>query len=354
MIWRRSLMILATTATASGCAYYNSMWSAERHAKEARRLEQRGRSSEARAEWTQAASKAQIVTLRHPHSRWADDALALRAEALARSGACRDAAEPLAQARTAVRDASRQERVDLAVAECALARGDLVEADAALTAPLASRDADRRSRAEYVAGQVATVRTDYDGAVEHFNRSHVASARRSALVGQQRLRIARARTTTDLTPVVSELTQLLRTEPETDEAAHLLELLTKVMTVAETPAARFHVAEIARDSLHAPALAGELFLDAAARDAGSLYAPKALIAALAVLPDRRDSIVAVLDSRYTESPYARAFHGESSVAYAAAEDSLGRALGVATVRTIAVPTGARFGAPRSGPRGPLP
>jgi len=354
MIWRRAVMILATTATAGGCAYYNSMWSAERHAKEARRLEQRGRSSEARAEWTLAASKAQIVTLRHPRSRWAGDALALRAEALARSGACGDAAEPLAQARTAARDASLRERVDLAAAECALSNGDLLDADAALTAPLGSSDADRRSRAEYIAGQVAMARTDYDGAVEHFNRSHDPSARRTALVGQQRLRVARAHTISDLTPVVSELTQMLGTEPETDEAAHLLELLTKVMTVAEAPAARFHVAEVARDSLHAPALAAELFLDAAARDPGSLYAPKALIAALAVLPDRRDSIVALLDSRYTESPYTRAFHGESSVAYAAAEDSLGRALSVATARTIAVPTGATFGAPRPGPRGPLP
>ena len=354
MIWRRAVMILATAVTAGGCAYYNSMWSAERHAKEARRLEQRGRSSEARAEWTQAAGQAQIVTLRHPHSRWADDALGLRAEALARSGACPDAAEPLAQARAAVRDPSLRERVDLAAAACALASGDLLEADAALTAPLASSDADRRSRAERIAGEVAMARADYGGAVDHFSRSHDAAARRTALLGQQRLRIARAGTTSDLTPVVSELTQLLRTEPEIAGAAQLLELLTTVMTVAETPAARFRVAEVARDSLHAPALAAELFLDAAARDPGSLYAPKALIAALAVLPDRRDSIVALLDSRYADSPYTRAFHGESSVAYAAAEDSLGRALGVATVRTVALPTGASFGAPRSGPRGPLP
>jgi len=134
----------------------------------------------------------------------------------------------------------------------------------------------------------------------------------------------------------------------------LLSLLTQVMADAETPAARFHRAEVARDSLHAPALAAQMFLDAAAREPASLYAPKALIAALAVWPDRRDSIVAVLDSRYGESPYTRAFRGEASLAYAAAEDSLAKALGVPTARivpTLAVP---RFGVPSPGPRGPLP
>src|ERR1051326_8003344 len=64
----------------SGCVYYNAMWSAERHAKDARAFEQRGQLLDARSAWAQAAEKAGNVALRHPRSHWADDALALEAE----------------------------------------------------------------------------------------------------------------------------------------------------------------------------------------------------------------------------------------------------------------------------------
>ena len=78
------------------------------------------------------------------------------------------------------------------------------------------------------------------------------------------------------------------------------------------------------------------------------------IAALVVLPERRDSLVALLDSRYAASPYTRVFRGEPSVAYAAAEDSLARELGVPGVgaRSTAVSGGVLFDAPVPGPRGP--
>jgi len=124
------------------------------------------------------------------------------------------------------------------------------------------------------------------------------------------------------------------------------------MQMGETPGAGFRAAELARDSLGAPALAGQLFLEVAARDTASLYAPKALVAAIPMLPERRDSIAAVLDTRYAASPYTRAFHGEPSVAYAAAEDSLARELGVEIARSSAAPVGARFALPVPGPRGP--
>jgi len=352
MTWR-GLVSVAAGVLASGCAYYNAMWSAEHHASEARRLEQRGQASEARAEWTQAASKAEAVTLRHPRSRWADDALVLQAEALVRSGACRDAAGPLARARANVKDLALRERADLAAAECAIGAGAALDAEAALTAPLESSNSGRRSRAEYLAGQAATLRSDYDAAIAHFGRSREGAALGRALVGQQRLLITRARTRADLTPIAADLNRLVRAEHGVDAATRLLGLLMQVMAAAETPAARFHIAEVARDSLQAPALAGQMFLDAAGGDAGSLYAPKALIAALVLAPDKHDSIVAVLDSRYAASPYTRAFHGESSVSYTAAEDSLARVQGVGTAPSIRRPLEARFGAPRPGPRGPV-
>jgi hypothetical protein len=349
-----SLVTVAAVLAAADCASYNAMWSAEHHAGEARRLERIGQPAAARLEWTQAATQAQAVLLRHPSRHRADAALVLQAEALARSGACQDAAEPLARGRASARDAAQRERVDLAEAECAIAAGRPLEAETALTAPLASRDADRRSRAEFLAGEAAMARMDYDAALGHFTASHDAVAQGSALVGQQRARIARTTASSDLTPIVPELTRLLHTEHAADDAAHLLDLVHQVTSAPETPAARFRRAEIARDSLGAPALAGRLFLDAVNADTASLYAPKALIAALVLLPECRDSIVAVLDSRYAASPYTRAFHGEPSVAYAAAEESLAHELGVATVRNGVVPSDVRFDVPLPGPRGPRP
>jgi hypothetical protein len=330
----------------SGCSYHNAMWSAKRHANDARQLEQHGQTSDARAQWAQAAAKAKA---------WrTDDALVLQAEGLAYSGACRDADASITRARAGSQDATRRERIDLADAACALAGGDPARAEAALADPLASTNTDRRSRAEYLAGRAAALRLDYDAASGHFKRSSMPGAAGQALVSEQQLRIARATQRSDLPHIATELMRLLRTVSGTEDASRVLELLTSMTGIAESPVARFRVAELARDSLHAPALAGQLFLEAVAADPRSVYAPKALIAALAVLPERRDSIVALLDSRYATSPYTRVFHGALSVAYTAAEDSLARELGVQAMgpRSPVVSSGVRFDAPVPGPRGP--
>ena len=96
----------------AGCAYYNRMWSAERLAREARRQEANGLQAQARINWGLAAAKAESVLVRHPRSRWADDALVLQGEALARSGACAAAGDPLERALGAeIGRASCRERV---------------------------------------------------------------------------------------------------------------------------------------------------------------------------------------------------------------------------------------------------
>jgi hypothetical protein len=337
---------LLFAAGLAGCASYNAMWNAEQHAKDARRLEHLGQMSEARTQWAQAAAKAKRVPT--------DKGLVLQVEGLARSDACQDIGAPLARARAKVTDQPSRERIDLAEAECAVAAGDPARADAALVAPLASRNAERRSRAEYVAGRAAVQRSDYDVAIVHFNRSRVPGAAGRALVGQQRILITRASQRSDLQPIAAELNRLVHTVSGTEDAGHLLELLTHVQAVAETPGARFQIAELARDSLQASVLAGHLFLETAASDTGSLFAPKALIAALALLPDRRDSIIALLDSHYAGSPYTRAFHGDASLAYAAAEDSLAREMGMRVARSTPVPPAVRLEVPPPTPgrRGP--
>lgn len=336
------IRVLLLSASLIGCASYNAMWNAERHANDARRLTELGQQAEARAAWAQAAIKAAGVQ--------SDKALALRVEALAYSGACQDIAAPLDRAR-ALSDRALLERVALADAECAIMGGDGVRADAALAQPLTSRNAERQSRAEYAAARAALLRRDYDAAATHFARSREPGAAGRALVAGQWARLARATSRNDLPTISVELNRLLHTVSGTEEAARSVELLTALAALPETPAARFRAAELARDSLQAPGLAGHLFLEAAS-DTASLFAPKALIAALPLLPERHDSITAELDSRYAFSPYTRAFHGEASVAYAAAEDSLARELGVANASSAATSTRGRGDTPYTGPRGP--
>ena len=467
---RRVAPVIALALTAAGCAYYNAMWSAERFAKDARKLEARGQDTEARTQWGRAAVKAESVMVHHPHSRWADDALVLRAEGLAHAGTCALAAAPIAKALSTVSEPSLRERAGLAAARCALQNGKPGDADRALGEALASNDARRRSRAEYLAGQASASRVDYSAAVEHFARSRepqalpararallavgrpaaaaavldtialgrfdanvwtelldglgaaggegggavaasaaldrllvrarvpfadrarlliadgdrrlaredfdgaVARYREAAAaapaneagVGRVRgLRVlaARAAGRGDLGPVVLELTRMVGTARGSGgagagvagsgaaQAQTLLDLVTRVVAPPQTPGSAFRVAELARDSLGAPRLAGQLFLELAATDSASLFAPKALVAALTLLPDRHDSIAAVLDRRYAGSAYTRALRGEASPAYAALEDSLARALGVELTRGAPV-VATRVSALRTGPRGP--
>jgi hypothetical protein len=452
---RRALPLLALVA---GCTYYNAMWSAERFAKDARRLEAHGREPEARAQWARAAVKAESALARHPRSRWADDALVLRGEGLARSGTCALAAAPIAAALATVRDASLRERAALAAADCALAAERPVEAERVLAEPLASDDARRRSRAAYLAGRAAALRLEYETAVVHFRASRepgalraranaliaagqiaeagavldtiaavatetewaellvaladgggapaastaldrmlargrlpfaagarlmiadgdrllaagapepaaaryhaaIAAAPASVEAGAARMRLhraaaARATSRAELGLVVAEVRRVAGLDPTGAGGGTrgVLELLTQIADTPATPGAGFRAAELARDSLAAPQLAGRLFLDLAAADPGSLFAPKALLAALTLLPDRHDSILGVLESSYAASPYTRALHGEAPLAYSAAEDSLARELGLRLAAT-SFRGGAQGGALplRTGPRGP--
>ena len=171
----RAAGVLALSLT--GCAYYNGMWSAERLARDARRLEARGASAEARLNWGRAATKAESVLVHHPASRWADDALVLQGEGLARSGACAAAARPLARALREVDDEALRERAALAAARCALDRdvqGALAER--LLDPVLASHDAHHRSQAAYLAGRAALLREDPATAAERFSHSDVPAA----------------------------------------------------------------------------------------------------------------------------------------------------------------------------------
>ncbi|MBI1967376.1 MAG: hypothetical protein HYS40_05255 [Gemmatimonadetes bacterium] len=458
MRWGTAAALAVLSAATSRCAYYNAMWSAERFAKQARRSEARGEESQARGFWLQAAVKAESVLTRHPRSRWADDALVLRLEALVRGGDCNLAIPYLAQARRVSLAEDLRARADLAAAQCALEAGRPGEAGDLLAAPLRSADPDDRSHAAFLAGRAASARGDVAGAIDHYARSaHPAAgpARVRALLatgraaealalldslGVQRLHehdvmtlfadVGREASPTAASHALDRLLDRTRlplatrwrllladgdrllaaravkpalvryqaiaasdaegTEgsiasvrtffaaatqaeslaalepvrvaarrylsgtprgPAAAEAQALVALLDQVAAPGEREAAEFQAAELARDSLRAGPLAGRLFIAFAQRRPASLFAPKAVVAALPLLPELSDSLLAVLQERYAASPYTVALRGEISPAYAAAEDSLAQDLGVQP-RDAVIAYRSALAPPVPGMRGP--
>lgn len=207
-------------------------------------------------------------------------------------------------------------------------------------------DADRR----YAAGEFAAARDRY---LEASQAGGDLPEARTARVRAVRATGALARTPADLGAVREDLARVTRTGDRGagTEAAAFARLLQRVAPADASEAAELRGAELARDSLRAAALAGELFVAFAERHPESLFAPKALVAALPLLPERHDSLLDVLDRAYGSSPYVVALRGEISPGYAGLEDSLARALGVAT-RTAARSAGPTGRAPFAGPRGP--
>lgn len=162
------------------------------------------------------------------------------------------------------------------------------------------------------------------------------------------IRASRAATRADLAAIQAGIPQ---TGPSAADANRLQSLIGRVLATDSTEGGDFRAAELARDSLRAPALAAGLFEDFARRRPASLFAPKALLAAASIDPERSAAVQAVLDSAYRTSPYLLAARGAPSPAYAIAEDSLSRLLGIATITVNPVVAG-RWEPPRTGPRGP--
>jgi hypothetical protein len=84
----------------------------------------------------------------------------------------------------------------------------------------------------------------------------------------------------------------------------------------------FLAAELARDTLTAPRLAGSLFRQVADDWPDSPYAPKALLALGMVDPAWADSARTLLAGRYAASPYVAYVQGTPLPEYQALEDSL--------------------------------
>ena len=139
------------------------------------------------------------------------------------------------------------------------------------------------------------------------------------------------------------------------EARHLETVLQQLTGSDTSITGAFRSGELARDSLYANPLAATLLLDFASRHPNSVFAPKAIMAALPLSPEHADSLSRTLTERYASSPYSLALRGAPSPGYDVAEDSLARLFGirsalaaVAGVRTFAV-----WAVPQTGRRGPL-
>jgi hypothetical protein len=173
-----------------------------------------------------------------------------------------------------------------------------------------------------------------------------------------RVRAAQADSLGDLAALRAELTRLVRggtLGAAAGEARSLEGLLRRALDPADVPdggGTEFRTAELVRDSIGAPRLAGHRFLRFAGAQPASIFAAKALVAAAALLPEMRDSLIGVLEARYPASPYTLALRGDPSPAFAAAEDSLARALGIEVAAPAEVLGWMRVAAPVPGWRGP--
>ena len=145
----RIIRFTLMTALLGGCVYYNGMYNANRLAHSARKAEREGRTFEANNLWGQVATKAESVVVRHPRSKYAEEASVLRGVALARLGQCDQALGPLSRATLAGKPGDLTEDALLATGRCQLALDNIPAGEAAFSQLLDSKDRDRRREAHF-------------------------------------------------------------------------------------------------------------------------------------------------------------------------------------------------------------
>ncbi len=155
------MAVVAAALLLSGCVYYNGMYNTRRLAGSAWKAEREGRIYQASGLWGQVAVKADSVMVRHPTSRWADEAGVLRGIALARLRQCDDAMSLLARTPRSGPRSRVAEEAALALGRCHVRAGQLVAADFAFAPVLGSYDPRRRSQARVEHARVLRSRGRY-------------------------------------------------------------------------------------------------------------------------------------------------------------------------------------------------
>jgi len=146
-----------------------------------------------------------------------------------------------------------------------------------------------------------------------------------------RQRITNVSSVDELRPFTAELQARAASRTTAASDAGIVRgFVSQVLSAADSAAAGaaradlqlFLAAEIARDSLVAPALAVSLFRTVVERLPDSPYAPKAILAGHALDPVWGESVLPLLAERYALSPYVALVRGEEPYGYRELEDSL--------------------------------
>jgi tetratricopeptide (TPR) repeat protein len=195
MTRRGGALLLAATTLLASCAYYNGLYNTKDLAHQAEKLERQGRTGDARGFWDQVAVRAESVVVRHPHSKWTDEARYYQGKALARTDHCDRAVTPLALVAGGDRDAQLADEAALLLSTCRVKLGDLEGAGFAVERLIASPDRARRAEAGWRTG-IAYRRTGRTAeAIDLLSRSGHPRARgelAAALADAGRIKEARA------------------------------------------------------------------------------------------------------------------------------------------------------------------
>jgi tetratricopeptide (TPR) repeat protein len=167
----RLVALLAAMALLGGCVYYNGMYNTNRLAKSARKAERDGRVFEAKNLWGQVITRAESLEVRHPRSKYVDEANMLRGLALARLDQCPAAVDPLGRPSVLERSGDFAEEAALALGNCRLELGDLALADIAFARVLDSRDPRRRREARLRHAHILRVTGRYEEALALIRQS---------------------------------------------------------------------------------------------------------------------------------------------------------------------------------------
>jgi len=427
------LALLAGASLLGGCVYYNGMYNTNRLAKSARKAERDGRTFEANNLWGQVITRAESLVVRHPRSKYANEANVLRGLALARLDQCPAAVGPLGRLTLLDRAGDLVEEAALALGRCQLELGDAAMADLAFVRVIGSNDPARQREARFRHARALRMTGHYEEALAVMQETpdprgrndlllSLAGAGRTgealsvadsllasgdtafawdsvlAALGRQdpraasslvdrlqndprinddlralrlyddalrlsavdtaravarlnaaarvpgrhesgerarlrllRLALGNARTLDDLSLLGDSLAALgRRSSGAALEAAGLAGAVARVRLLPDSAGPGvplgdlrlFLGAELARDSLAAPALAAGLFRRLADDWPASPYAPKALLAAAQLDPTGADASRARLDSLYAGSPYLLVVRGGDAPGYRMLEDSL--------------------------------
>ncbi|MBK6424210.1 MAG: hypothetical protein IPI38_12380 [Gemmatimonadetes bacterium] len=168
---KRATWLLPLLLLGAGCAYYNGMYNAKRLAGRARKAEREGRTFDASSLWGQVAVKAESVLVRHPGSKWDDEARLLQGTAQARLKDCAGALPLLEQVMVRAENREFREQAAMLVGGCRVTLGDPVGATAAYARLTDSPDPERRNLALYAHGRALRIAGDFVPALAELSAS---------------------------------------------------------------------------------------------------------------------------------------------------------------------------------------